>query len=84
MGPTKADHHVFPNNDLLLLINHINGVIRSSLWLARKFGKVLKGVRLDTSKNMVCKYYISKAQVMNSFASIEVVPRIKFCYTKGY
>ncbi|WP_022934617.1 nicotinate phosphoribosyltransferase [Mesomycoplasma moatsii] len=50
----KAYHDVFPNEkDLVALVDFSNDVIKDSLAVLKVFGKQLKGVRVDTSKNMV-------------------------------
>lgn len=50
----KAYHELFPNEkELIALVDYSNDVIKDSLLVLKEFGKQLKGVRVDTSKNMI-------------------------------
>lgn len=43
---------LFPNEELVALVDFHNDVIKDSLEVLREFGKKLKGVRVDTSKKI--------------------------------
>lgn len=50
----KAYHELFPNEkELIALVDYSNDVIKDSLLVLKEFGPKLKGVRVDTSKNMI-------------------------------
>lgn len=50
----KAYHELFPNEkELIALVDYSNDVIKDSLLVLKEFGSKLKGVRVDTSKNMI-------------------------------
>lgn len=54
----KAYNNTFPNEkELIALVDFNNDVINDSLKVLKFFGKKLKGVRVDTSKNMVDKMF---------------------------
>lgn len=53
----EAYHETFPNSALYALVDFHNDVIFDSLACLKRFGKDLKGVRIDTSKSMVDKMF---------------------------
>jgi nicotinate phosphoribosyltransferase len=79
----KAYHEVFPEDDLVALVDYNNDVITDSLKAAREFGKKLKGVRLDTSNTIVDKYFLRNPHVMGSFDPRGVNPELVFALRKA-
>ena len=63
----KAYQKIYPNDDLMVLVDYNNDVITDSLRVAHEFGDELKGVRIDTSKNMVDKYFFRNQHIMGTF-----------------
>ena len=63
----EAYHVTFPQDDLFVLVDYNNDVITDALRVARHFGEKLKGVRLDTSRTMVDRYFIKNPEIMGSF-----------------
>lgn len=57
VAATKAYQEIFPEDELMALVDYNNDVITDSLKLAREFGDELNAVRVDTSKTMVDKYF---------------------------
>ncbi|MGC7158933.1 nicotinate phosphoribosyltransferase [Metamycoplasma hominis] len=53
----KAYKNVFPNDDLVALVDFHNDVISDSLKCLKAFGKDLKSVRIDTSKALIDKMF---------------------------
>lgn len=53
-------HLTFPNEQVTALIDYHNNVVRDTLILARHLGKVLKAVRVDTSKALIDHYFDDK------------------------
>ncbi|MDD7893705.1 nicotinate phosphoribosyltransferase [Metamycoplasma hyosynoviae] len=53
----KAYLEMFPNDNLIALVDFHNDVISDSLKCLKAFGKILKGVRIDTSKSLVDKMF---------------------------
>lgn len=53
VAATAAFHKIFPDIDLIALVDFHNDCVRESLACAEAFGDKLWGVRLDTSGNMV-------------------------------
>jgi nicotinate phosphoribosyltransferase len=78
-----AYHESYPEDDLVALVDYNNDVVTDSLKLAREFGDVLKGVRIDTSKNMVDRYFFSHEEVLGSFDPRGVNPEIIFAMRKA-
>lgn len=50
---TKAYKEMFPNNNLVALVDYNNDCINDSLAIAKEFGNSLYAVRLDTSQSLV-------------------------------
>jgi len=50
---TKAYKEMFPNNNLVALVDYNNDCINDSLAVAKEFGNSLFAVRLDTSQSLV-------------------------------
>lgn len=55
------------NDELISLVDYNNDVITDSLRMAKAFGSQLKGVRVDTSRTMVDRYFCNNPEVMGSF-----------------
>lgn len=53
-------HEEFPNEPVTALIDYNNNVVADSLTLARHMGKLLHGVRVDTSMALVDHYFDDK------------------------
>ena len=64
---TKAYKETFPEDELIALVDYNNDVITDSLKVAREFGSELKGVRVDTSRMMIDKYFLRNQQVLGTF-----------------
>lgn len=67
VAATKAYHKKFPHDELVALVDFNNDVITDSLKVAREFGETLKGVRIDTSRTMVDKYFCRNPEVLGTF-----------------
>lgn len=67
VAATKAYHETFPEDELLSLVDYNNDVITDSLKLAREFGPELKGVRVDTSRTMIDKYFLRNQHLLGTF-----------------
>lgn len=53
----EAYNEVFPNDKLVALVDYDNDVINTSIKVAKHFGDKLYGVRVDTSINLIDKYF---------------------------
>jgi nicotinate phosphoribosyltransferase len=78
-----AYHESYPEDDLVALVDYNNDAVTDSLKLAREFGDVLKGVRIDTSKNMVDRYFFRHEEVLGTFDPRGVNPEIIFAMRKA-
>ncbi|WP_163539211.1 nicotinate phosphoribosyltransferase [Gracilibacillus sp. YIM 98692] len=78
VAAAKAYHETYPDDDLTLLVDYNNDVIQDSLKVAREFGYTLKGVRLDTSKNMVDEFFLREPEIMGDFDPRGVNPTLIF------
>ncbi|SDJ66442.1 nicotinate phosphoribosyltransferase [Salimicrobium halophilum] len=67
VAATKAYQEEFPEDELTALVDYNNDVITDSLKVARAFGEDLKGVRLDTSRTLVDKYFLRNEHLMGTF-----------------
>ncbi|WP_186578346.1 nicotinate phosphoribosyltransferase [Aquibacillus kalidii] len=83
VAAAKAYHEVFPNDELTVLVDYNNDVITDSLKVAREFGSKLKGVRIDTSKNMVDKYFLRNQHIMGTFDPRGVNPELVFALRRS-
>lgn len=75
---TQAYYELYPNDDLMALVDYNNDVITDSLKVAREFGSMLKGVRIDTSRTLVDKYFIRNQDLMGTFDPRGVNPELIF------
>lgn len=80
---SAAYHEMYPEDELIALVDYNNDVITDSLKVARAFGKDLKGVRLDTSNNMVDKYFLRNEHLMGTFDPRGVNPELIFALRKA-
>lgn len=78
VAATKAYHEIFPEDDLMALVDYNNDVITDSLKVAKVFGKTLKAVRLDTSRTLVDKYFLRNHHLMGTFDPRGVNPELIF------
>ncbi|MDC3415794.1 nicotinate phosphoribosyltransferase [Aquibacillus salsiterrae] len=83
VAAARAYQQVYPNDELMVLVDYNNDVINDSLKVAREFGDTLKGVRIDTSKNMVDKYFLRNQQLMGTFDPRGVNPELVFALRKA-
>jgi nicotinate phosphoribosyltransferase len=75
---TKAYKETFPEDELMTLVDYNNDVIQDSLKVAREFGTELSGVRLDTSNNMVDRFFTRNPDILGSFDPRGVNPKLIF------
>ncbi|UJL45099.1 nicotinate phosphoribosyltransferase [Virgibacillus sp. NKC19-16] len=83
VAATKAYHEMYPEDDIAALVDYNNDVITDSLKVAREFGKELKSVRLDTSGNLVDKYFLRNHHLMGTFDPRGVNPELIFALRKA-
>ncbi|MCA0972768.1 nicotinate phosphoribosyltransferase [Halobacillus litoralis] len=83
VAATKAYQEQFPNDQLMALVDYNNDVITDSLKVAREFGETLKGVRLDTSRNLVDKYFLRNQHLMGTFDPRGVNPELVFALRRA-
>ncbi|MBP1968923.1 nicotinate phosphoribosyltransferase [Virgibacillus natechei] len=83
VAATKAYHEMYPEDDIAALVDYNNDVITDSLKVAREFGEELKSVRLDTSGNLVDKYFLRNHHLMGTFDPRGVNPQLIFALRKA-
>ncbi|MBY7143899.1 nicotinate phosphoribosyltransferase [Virgibacillus sp. NKC19-3] len=83
VAATKAYHEMYPEDDIAALVDYNNDVITDSLKVAREFGKELKSVRVDTSGNLVDKYFLRNHHLMGTFDPRGVNPELLFALRKA-
>lgn len=83
VAATKAYHETYPEDDLVALVDYNNDVITDALKVARAFGEKLKGVRIDTSRTMVDKYFFKNDGVMGSFDPRGTNPELVFALRRA-
>ncbi|MGC4376061.1 nicotinate phosphoribosyltransferase [Fictibacillus sp. Mic-4] len=83
VAATKAYHEMYPEDELISLVDYNNDVITDSLNLAREFGDTLKGVRVDTSRTMVDQYFFRNQHVLGDFDPRGVNPQLIFALRKA-
>ncbi|MFD2046361.1 nicotinate phosphoribosyltransferase [Ornithinibacillus salinisoli] len=83
VAAARAYHEVYPEDDLVALVDYNNDVITDSLKVARAFGDKLKGVRIDTSNTLVDKYFLRNHHLMGTFDPRGVNPEIVFALRKA-
>src|SRR5690625_1985377 len=67
VAASEAYHEIFPEDELVSLVDYNNDVITDSLKVARAFGKDLNGVRVDTSRTLVDRYFLRNHHLMGTF-----------------
>ncbi|MEC5421895.1 nicotinate phosphoribosyltransferase [Virgibacillus sp. C22-A2] len=83
IAASKAYHEMYPEDELVALVDYNNDVITDSLKVAREFGDDLKGVRLDTSRTLVDKYFLRNHHLMGTFDPRGVNPELIFALRKA-
>jgi nicotinate phosphoribosyltransferase len=83
VAATEAYHDVFPEDELSALVDYNNDVITDSLKVAKRFGKTLSSVRLDTSRALVDKYFLRNHHLMGTFDPRGVNPQLLFALRKA-
>ena len=78
VAAAHAYHESYPEDELVALVDYNNNVIEDSLRLAREFGEELRGVRIDTSKNMVDQYFLENKELLGQFDPRGVNPELIF------
>lgn len=80
---TKAYYDIFPEDELMALVDYNNDVITDSLRVADEFGEKLKAVRLDTSNTLVDKFFLRNHHLMGTFDPRGVNPELIFALRKA-
>lgn len=83
VAASKAYHEMFPEDELMALVDYNNDVITDSLKVAKEFGETLKAVRLDTSNTLVDKYFLRNHHLMGTFDPRGVNPELIFALRKA-
>ncbi|WP_079530549.1 MULTISPECIES: nicotinate phosphoribosyltransferase [Halobacillus] len=83
VAASKAYQSQFPEDKLMALVDYNNDVITDSLRVAREFGDDLVSVRLDTSRNLVDKYFLRNQHLMGTFDPRGVNPELVFALRKA-
>ncbi|WP_029326878.1 nicotinate phosphoribosyltransferase [Bacillus coahuilensis] len=83
VAATEAYHDTFPNDELISLVDYNNDVITDSLKVARVFGEKLKGVRVDTSRTMIDKYFLRNQHILGTFDPRGVNAELIFALRKA-
>lgn len=83
VAASHAYKEIFPEDDLVALVDYNNDVITDSLKVAREFGKDLSGVRIDTSRTLVDKYFLRNHHLMGTFDPRGVNPELVFALRKA-
>ncbi len=63
----KAYHEMFPEDELMVLVDYNNDVVTDALRVAHEFGKKLKAVRVDTSRTMIDQYFVRNPDLLGTF-----------------
>lgn len=83
VAATKAYQDIYPEDELMALVDYNNDVITDSLKLAREFGESLNAVRVDTSRTLVDKYFLRNHHLMGTFDPRGVNPELLFALRKA-
>ena len=78
VAATRAYHDMFPDDEIMALVDYNNDVITDSLKVAKEFGRNLSAVRVDTSKTLVDKYFLRNHHLMGTFDPRGVNPELIF------
>ncbi len=74
----KAYHEMYPEDELMVLVDYNNDVITDALKVAHEFGEKLKAVRIDTSRTMIDQYFVRNPEVLGTFDPRGVNPPLIF------
>lgn len=83
VAATKAYAETFPEDELIALVDYNNDVVTDSLKVARAFGEKLKGVRVDTSRTLIDRYFLRNQEVLGTFDPRGVNPELIFALRKA-
>lgn len=83
VAATKAYYETFPDDELVALVDYNNDVITDSLQVARVFKEELKGVRIDTSRTMIDRYFLRNQHLLGSFDPRGVNAELIFALRKA-
>lgn len=83
VAATKAYYEMYPEDELIALVDYNNDVITDSLKVARAFGEKLKGVRVDTSRTLVDRYFYRNEHKMGDFDPRGINPKLIFALRKA-
>ncbi|WP_077614731.1 nicotinate phosphoribosyltransferase [Caenibacillus caldisaponilyticus] len=83
VAAARAYHESYPEDDLIALVDYNNDAVGDSLRLARAFGDKLKGVRIDTSNNMVDRYFFDHEDELGTFDPRGVNPELIFAVRRA-
>ncbi|PLT32247.1 nicotinate phosphoribosyltransferase [Bacillus sp. V5-8f] len=83
VAATEAYHKKYPEDELIALVDYNNDAITDSLKLARAFGDKLRGVRVDTSRTMIDKYFVRNQHLLGSFDPRGVNAELIFALRKA-
>ncbi|WP_217587051.1 nicotinate phosphoribosyltransferase [Lentibacillus saliphilus] len=83
VAASRAYHEMYPEDELVALVDYNNDVITDSLKVAHAFGDALKGVRVDTSRTLVDKYFLRNHHLMGTFDPRGVNPELMFALRKA-
>lgn len=72
----KAYVKLFPDDELMALVDYNNDVIADSLKVAQAFGSKLTAVRVDTSKTMIDQYFLQNSHKLGDFDPRGVCPEL--------
>jgi nicotinate phosphoribosyltransferase len=78
VAASKAYHEMYPEDDLIVLVDYNNDCITDALRVAHEFGDKLKGVRVDTSRMLIDQYFIRNPHLLGTFDPRGVNPPLIF------
>ncbi len=67
VAATKAYVEMYPEDEVMTLVDYNNDVINDSLRVAREFKEKLNAVRIDTSRTMVDQYFWRNPETLGDF-----------------
>ncbi|MUV39284.1 Nicotinate phosphoribosyltransferase [Lentibacillus sp. JNUCC-1] len=83
VAASQAYLEMYPEDELVTLVDYNNDVITDSLKVARACGNSLRGVRVDTSRTLVDKYFLRNHHLMGTFDPRGVNPELIFALRKA-
>lgn len=78
VAAAKAYHEMFPEDELIVLVDYNNDVLTDALKAADEFGEKLKAVRVDTSRTMIDQHFIRHPELLGTFDPRGVNPPLIF------